>query len=125
MAYVLDIAVVIVFGLMVYFGHRDGFIKTLAGTIAFVVALVLSSVLAGPVSEIAYDKLVEPPVVTAAMVEETTEETQAPEILEEEKPESKSWIGLVMIAGVLGIVFGVAPALRAAGMLPVDALKTD
>lgn len=31
----------------------------------------------------------------------------------------------VMIAGVLGIVFGVAPALRAAGMLPVDALKTD
>lgn len=65
MAYVLDIAVVIVFGLMVYFGHRDGFIKTLAGTIAFVVALVLSSVLAGPVSEIAYDKLVEPPVVTA------------------------------------------------------------
>ena len=65
MAYVLDIAVVIVFGLMVYFGHRDGFIKTLAGTIAFVVALVLSSMLAGPVSDIAYDKLVEPPVVTA------------------------------------------------------------
>lgn len=65
MAYILDIAVVIVFGLMVYFGHRDGFIKTLAGTIAFVVALVLSSMLAGPVSEIAYDKLVEPPVVTA------------------------------------------------------------
>lgn len=65
MAYVLDIAVVIVFGLMVYFGHRDGFIKTLAGTISFVVALVLSSVLAGPVSELAYNKLVEPPVVTA------------------------------------------------------------
>ena len=31
----------------------------------------------------------------------------------------------VLIAGVLGILFGVAPALRAAGMLPVDALKTD
>lgn len=31
----------------------------------------------------------------------------------------------VLIAGMLGILFGVAPALRAAGMLPVDALKTD
>ncbi|MBR0447902.1 MAG: CvpA family protein [Clostridia bacterium] len=65
MAYVLDIAVILIFGLMVYFGHRDGFIKTVAGMIAFVVALVLSSVLAGPVSDLAYDKLVEPPVVTA------------------------------------------------------------
>ena len=50
----------------------------------------------------------EPPVVTAAMVEETTEETQAPEILEEEKPESKSWIGLVLIAGVLTFFIGGA-----------------
>lgn len=31
----------------------------------------------------------------------------------------------VLIAGALGVLFGVAPALRAAGMLPVDALKTD
>lgn len=65
MAYVLDIAVVLIFGLMVYTGHRQGFIKTVAGLISFVVALVLSTVLAGPVSEIAYDKMVEPPVVTA------------------------------------------------------------
>ena len=65
MAYVLDIAVILIFGLMVYFGHRDGFIKTVAGMIAFVVALVLSTLLAGPVSDLAYDKLVEPPVVTA------------------------------------------------------------
>lgn len=48
-----------------------------------------------------------------------------------------AWIGLdaalslytavpaVLIAGALGVLFGVAPALRAAGMLPVDALKTD
>lgn len=48
-----------------------------------------------------------------------------------------AWIGLdavlsaqmalpaVLIAGVLGILFGVAPALRAAGLVPVDALKSD
>lgn len=65
MAYVLDIAVILIFGLMVYLGHRDGFIKTVAGMISFVVALVLSTVLAGPVSDVVYDKLVEPPVVAA------------------------------------------------------------
>ena len=65
MAYVLDIAVILVFGLMVYFGHRDGLIKTLAGMISIVVALVLSTVLAGPVADYAYDKLVEPPVTAA------------------------------------------------------------
>lgn len=65
MAYVLDIAVILIFGLMVYFGHRDGFIKTIAGMISFVVALVLSTVLAGPVSDMAYNKLVEPPVAAA------------------------------------------------------------
>jgi len=31
----------------------------------------------------------------------------------------------VVIAGALGVIFGVIPALRAAAMLPVDALKTD
>ncbi|MBP3636367.1 MAG: ABC transporter permease [Clostridia bacterium] len=48
-----------------------------------------------------------------------------------------AWIGLdavlsaqlalpaVGIAALLGAIFGVAPALRAAGMLPVDALKSD
>ena len=61
----------------------------------------------------------EPPVVTAAMVEETTEETQAPEILEEEKPESKSWIGLVLICFVLPAVLTwiIAQFLRKIGWI--------
>ena len=48
-----------------------------------------------------------------------------------------AWIGLnaslrvetavpaVLAAGVLGMVFGVAPALRAAGMQPVEALREE
>ena len=48
-----------------------------------------------------------------------------------------AWIGLnaflradtavpaVLAAGALGIVFGVAPALRAAGMQPVEALREE
>ncbi|MBE5804698.1 MAG: ABC transporter permease [Clostridiales bacterium] len=43
--------------------------------------------------------------------------------------EARMTLGLavpaVLTAGGLGVVFGVAPALRAAGMLPVDALKTE
>ena len=50
----------------------------------------------------------EPPVVTASLVEETTQETQAPEA-EEATPASKSWIGMLLIAGVL--TFFIAGAL--------------
>lgn len=34
-------------------------------------------------------------------------------------------LGAVGIAGVVGVMFGVLPALRAAALLPVDALKND
>ena len=80
MAYVLDIAVILIFGLLVYSGHRQGFIKTMAGTISFVVALVLSTLLAGPVSDFAYDKLVEPPV-TAALEAHLGDESPAADTL--------------------------------------------
>ncbi len=39
--------------------------------------------------------------------------------------DAQTAVPAVVIAGVLGVLFGVAPALRAAGMVPVDALKTD
>lgn len=39
--------------------------------------------------------------------------------------DAQTAVPAVLIAGALGVVFGVAPALRAAGMVPVDALKTD
>lgn len=65
MAYLLDGAILILFALLVWLGHRRGFIKTVSGVLAFVAALVLSSMLSGPVSGFAYDTMVEPPVLTA------------------------------------------------------------
>ena len=69
MAYALDGAILVLFLVMVALGVRHGFIKTIAGVVAFVAALVLSSLLAGPVSGFAYDTFVEPPVQEALMEE--------------------------------------------------------
>lgn len=63
MAYVLDGLIVALFALLVWLGHRRGFIKTVSGVLAFVAALVLSSMLSGPVSGFMYDTFVEPPVL--------------------------------------------------------------
>lgn len=63
MAYVFDGAMVVLFVLLVWLGHKRGFIKTVSGVVALVAALVLSSMLAGPVSGFVYDTFVEPPVL--------------------------------------------------------------
>lgn len=65
MAIALDILLLVVFGLSIWQGHRQGFIKTVAGLVAFIVALVLSSMLAAPVANWAYDTLIETPVAEA------------------------------------------------------------
>lgn len=65
MAIALDILILVVFGLSVWQGFRHGFIKTVAGLIAFIVALVLSTMLAGPVGGWAYGSVIEQPVAQA------------------------------------------------------------
>lgn len=63
MAYILDAVIVVLFALMVWLGHKRGFIKTVSGLVAFAAALVLSSMLSGPVSGFVYSTFVEPPVL--------------------------------------------------------------
>ncbi|MBQ4333475.1 MAG: CvpA family protein [Clostridia bacterium] len=65
MAYLLDGAILVLFLVMVVIGSRRGFIKTIAGVAAFVVALVLASMLGGPVSDFVYEHSVEPAVIKA------------------------------------------------------------
>lgn len=69
MAYALDGLILVLFLWMVLLGMRHGFIKTIAGVVAFVAALVLSSLLSAPVSQFAYDTFVEPPVQEALLTE--------------------------------------------------------
>ncbi len=65
MTYILDIVVILVFLLAVLVGYRRGFIKTMAGIVAFVLAIVVASMFAAPLATWSYDTFVEPPISAA------------------------------------------------------------
>ena len=65
MSWILDIALVLVFALCVWRGHKKGLIKALTGILAFLLATAVALLLSTTVAGIVYDKKVEPPVVTA------------------------------------------------------------
>ncbi len=69
MAYIMDLAIVALFALMVYLGYRRGFIRTASGIVTFLVSALLASLLAGPLSVWVYDAILEPPIT--ASVEQT------------------------------------------------------
>lgn len=63
MAYLLDGLVLLLFGGMIYLGYRQGLVRTLSGVLSFVLALALTGLLTTPVTEIVYDRFVQPTVV--------------------------------------------------------------
>lgn len=63
MAYLIDGIALALFALMVVLGYRKGFIRTVSGVLSFVLALVLSGMLAAPVAEYVYTNSVQPTVV--------------------------------------------------------------
>jgi hypothetical protein len=63
MAYLLDVIALAAFALMVFLGYRRGFIRTVSGVLSFVLALVLSNMLAAPVAEYVYTNSIQPGVV--------------------------------------------------------------
>ena len=73
MAYLLDILLVALFALCVWLGWRRGFIKTVSGLIALVVAVLVASVLSGPIANAVYSTAVEPVVLTTLEEQFTTE----------------------------------------------------
>lgn len=65
MAYLLDGIVLGIFALMVFLGIKRGFIKTISGVLSFVLALILSSLLAAPAASLAYNVIIEPKVLSS------------------------------------------------------------
>lgn len=65
MSWILDLALVLVFVICVWKGHRQGLIKALTGILAFLVALTVSLMLNAPVANLLYANVVEPPIVEA------------------------------------------------------------
>ena len=74
MKYLLDTVVILIFLLCVFIGRKRGFIKTVAGIVAFLAALAVSMLLSGPVAGLVYDKAVEPSIVET--VDTKLEETK-------------------------------------------------
>lgn len=64
MAFVIDALLVILFALCVWLGVKRGFIKTVSGLIALVVAVLLASLLSGPIAQAVYTDAVYPTVLT-------------------------------------------------------------
>ena len=65
MTYVFDGLLLILFALCVWLGWKRGFIKTVSGLIALVVAVLVASTFSAPIATAVYDGSVEPAVVTA------------------------------------------------------------
>jgi uncharacterized membrane protein required for colicin V production len=74
MPYLLDLLVILIFLLSVWLGHKRGLIKTVTGIVAFLVAMVLSSMLSAPLANVLYDKAVAPTIESA--VEEQLQQMQ-------------------------------------------------
>lgn len=86
MAYILDIAIVLIFALVVFAGHKRGFIKTLSGVLALAAALAVTILLKGPVATLVYDNTVEP-AITEAVAAETQDLAQGAAELYEKLPD--------------------------------------
>ncbi|MBQ8683517.1 MAG: CvpA family protein [Clostridia bacterium] len=65
MAYLLDGAIILVFLLAVWIGYKRGFIKTMAGLVAFLAAALIALLFSGPIAEGVYGATVEPGVISA------------------------------------------------------------
>lgn len=74
MKYLLDAVVILIFLLAVIIGHKRGFIKTVAGIVAFIAAIAVAALLNGPVAEMVYDNVIEPPLIET--VEQQTAQAQ-------------------------------------------------
>lgn len=72
----LDVLVVLVFGLSVFLGWKNGLIKSLTGLISFAVAIAVASWLSTPVANWVFDSAVAP-AITASIVDVQDQATQS------------------------------------------------
>ena len=63
MSYLLDAVLVILFAVCVWIGWKRGFIKTVSGLIALVLAVIVASTFSAPIAQAVYTDSVEPAVM--------------------------------------------------------------
>lgn len=72
----LDVLVVLVFGLSVFLGWKNGLVKSLTGLVSFAVAIAVASWLSTPIANWVFDSAVAP-AITASIVDVQDTATQS------------------------------------------------
>lgn len=67
MSIVIDLILVAVILFFVLTSARRGFVKVLIETVGFIAAVVVAFTISTPLAELTYDKMIEPPVIEAAV----------------------------------------------------------
>lgn len=67
MAILIDLIVVAIILFFVFTSARRGFVKVLVETVGFIAAVILAFTISTPLAETTYDKIIEPPVLKAAV----------------------------------------------------------
>lgn len=62
---VLDLIILGIIALAVVISAKKGFVKVLIETLGFVAAVILAFTISAPLADLAYDKIIEPPIVSA------------------------------------------------------------
>ncbi|MBQ8531894.1 MAG: CvpA family protein [Clostridia bacterium] len=67
MNFVIDLIVVAIIAVCAVVSAKRGFVKVLVEVVGFVAAIILTFTISTPLSEATYDKIIEPPIVNAAV----------------------------------------------------------
>ncbi len=73
---VIDLIVIAIIAVCVMLSARKGFVKTFIEVAGFVAAIILTFTISSPLAQVTYDKIIEPPIIEAAVssAAESTEE---------------------------------------------------
>ena len=67
MSIVIDLILIAVILLFVLTSAKRGFVKVLIETVGFIAAVIVAFTISTPLAELTYDKIIEPPVIEAAV----------------------------------------------------------
>lgn len=67
MAIVLDLILIAIILFFILTSAKRGFVKVLVETVGFIAAVILAFTISTPLAEATYDKIIEPPVIEAAV----------------------------------------------------------
>lgn len=84
---ILDLSVIVIILIFVLISAKRGFVKTIIEFVGFLAAIILSFTISTPLAEVTYDKIIEPPIITAVSEQGTVNASDTVEDLWNSLPE--------------------------------------